>query len=85
MFNASLSTVMLSVLVRNAVVIIPASHFQVQMPVSLTSLGLEFFSSRQLLLKFVLMCFLVFLVVGCFFQSMVGWQLIEESMRWDHR
>lgn len=84
---------MLSVLVRNAVVIIPASHFKVQMPVSLTSLGLEFFSSRQLLLKFVLMCFLVFgfvlclwfLVVGCFFQSMLGWGLIEESMRWDHR
>ena len=72
MFNASVSTVMLSVLIGNAVLTIPASHFKVQMPVSLTSLGLEFFSSRQLLLKLVLMCFLVVGFVFVFVFLLVG-------------
>lgn len=59
LFNASLTIVMLSVLIRNAVLAIPASHFKVRMRVSLLSQILEFLSSGQLLLKLVLMCFLV--------------------------
>lgn len=54
MFNASLSTVMFSVLIRNAVLTTSASHLKVQMPVSLTSLLLEFFSTRQLPLKLLM-------------------------------
>jgi len=92
-FHPSLSAVVSSVL-RNAMLTIPASHFKVQMPVSLTSLVLEFFSGGQLLPKLVLMCFWVWfefgflLVGGCrwlFFLSMLRWRLIEESMRPDHR
>lgn len=71
LFKASPSIVMLSVLIRNPVLTVPASHFKVQMPVSLKSLVLEFFSSRQLLLKLALMWFLVvgfgLCLVFCFF------------------